>query len=176
MPRTLELTHPPLDGKWKPDGIPWTEYPKAPDGSNECRWCHGPVKGTNKQKVWCGPVCVAEFQAAKGNSGPLRSVVFDRDKGMCARCGLDCRAFELRMRKRVSWAKRAGRFVFLTRLRNACIKRGFDHWNDSHWQADHILARHEGGDSQMSNIQTLCIPCHKHKTAQMRTRLAKRTQ
>lgn len=33
------------------------------------------------------------------------------------------------------------------------------------WDADHIIPVREGGGScGLDNIQTLCIPCHKHKT------------
>lgn len=33
------------------------------------------------------------------------------------------------------------------------------------WQADHVLAVHMGGgESDLSNFQTLCTPCHMKKT------------
>lgn len=33
------------------------------------------------------------------------------------------------------------------------------------WQADHILERKRGGTNDLANLQTLCVPCHKDKTA-----------
>lgn len=31
-------------------------------------------------------------------------------------------------------------------------------------QLDHIIPLFKGGINTMSNVQILCIPCHKHKT------------
>lgn len=55
------------------------------------------------------------------------------------------------------------------------VARGFDPWK-SLWEADHILEVVNGGiDLGLSNIQTLCIPCHKEKTAKLvRDRAAER--
>ena len=38
------------------------------------------------------------------------------------------------------------------------------------WEADHILAVVEGGDSNLENIRTLCIPCHREVTRELRKR------
>ena len=108
MPRTLRDLLPPLAGKWKVDGIAFGEYPKGPDGRNLCRWCHLQVPTRKKQQVWCGQECVGEHALAKGSSGPIRIAVLDRDKGVCAACGLDCDAFGKRMVKRLRQAKERG--------------------------------------------------------------------
>ena len=175
MARTLRDLLPPLWGKWKLDGIAFGEYPKGPDGRNLCRWCHEQVPTRKKQQVWCGQECIAEHGAAKGHNGHLRIAVLDRDKGVCAACGLDCDAFGKRMVKRLRQLRdrRLGS-ERIKRLRDAVVKRGFDGLIDSPWQADHIVARSEGGSSLMGNIQTLCTPCHKSKTAVMKSRLAGR--
>ena len=175
MPRTLRDLLPPLAGKWKLDGIAFGEYPKGPDGRNLCRWCHLQVPTRKKQQVWCGQECVGEHALTKGSSGPIRIAVLDRDKGVCAVCGLDCDAFEKRMRNRLRQLRdrRLGS-ERIKRLRDAVVKRGFDGLIDSTWQADHIVARSEGGSSLMENIQTLCTPCHKAKSAEMKSRLAGR--
>ena len=39
-------------------------------------------------------------------------------------------------------------------------------------EADHIRAVREGGDSNLENIRTLCVPCHRAVTAELRKRLA----
>ena len=41
----------------------------------------------------------------------------------------------------------------------------------SQWEADHILPVREGGDSNLENIRTLCIPCHREVTRDLRQRL-----
>lgn len=38
----------------------------------------------------------------------------------------------------------------------------------SDWEADHIVPVVEGGDSNLENIRTLCIPCHRAATAALR--------
>lgn len=40
----------------------------------------------------------------------------------------------------------------------------------SWWEADHITAVVEGGDSNLENVRTLCIPCHRAVTAALRAR------
>ena len=32
------------------------------------------------------------------------------------------------------------------------------------WELDHIVPLIDGGDHELSNLQTLCTPCHKRKT------------
>lgn len=33
------------------------------------------------------------------------------------------------------------------------------------WEADHIIPLHRGGPNAMENLQTLCVPCHREKSA-----------
>ena len=43
------------------------------------------------------------------------------------------------------------------------------------WELDHIVPLVDGGSHDPSNLQTLCTPCHKNKTAQeARQRAAQR--
>jgi hypothetical protein len=45
------------------------------------------------------------------------------------------------------------------------------------WELDHIVPLVDGGSHEPSNLQTLCTPCHKKKTAQeARERAAHRNQ
>lgn len=46
------------------------------------------------------------------------------------------------------------------------IHRGRKSW----WEADHIIAVVEGGDSNLENLRTLCIPCHREATRALRER------
>jgi len=42
------------------------------------------------------------------------------------------------------------------------------------WDADHIIAVHDGGGScGLDNIRTLCIACHKKNTAEQRKKWKK---
>jgi hypothetical protein len=41
------------------------------------------------------------------------------------------------------------------------------------WEADHIVEVREGGKNELSNFQTLCMPCHKEKTKETGQRLTR---
>ncbi|MAI81052.1 MAG: hypothetical protein CL917_19080 [Deltaproteobacteria bacterium] len=42
------------------------------------------------------------------------------------------------------------------------------------WELDHILPLVDGGGHELENLQTLCTPCHKKKTAEEARRRAQR--
>jgi 5-methylcytosine-specific restriction endonuclease McrA len=45
------------------------------------------------------------------------------------------------------------------------------------WELDHVTPLIDGGSHDFKNLQTLCTPCHKHKTAkEARNRAAQRQQ
>ncbi len=126
----------------------------------ECTWCGEPVgKGRSK---WCSQKCVNTFRELHDWSH-VRSHVFDRDQGICQQCGTDC--------------DRISRLA-------ALVRRGIDGWESFRhmeafyrslgfhrlygidlWQADHIVPRVQGGGDELTNLQTLCVPCHKGVTA-----------
>lgn len=130
---------------------------KGPGGNNLCRWCS--VEVTPPRRTFCsgnlneysrrkingvwtkiqtkaGSGCVHTWMLC---SSPqyARKAVFDRDQGVCAVCGLE-------------------------------------HQLNGSWAADHIVPVWLNGgieigmseESFMSNLQTLCSPCHKVKTAE----------
>ena len=72
------------------------------------------------------------------------------DRGICAECGLDTYALRRRHRGRGSTRK----------LRELGFKP-----RKSLWELDHIVPLIDGGGHEPSNLQTLCTPCHKRKTA-----------
>ncbi len=37
-------------------------------------------------------------------------------------------------------------------------------WEDEIWEVDHIIPRKEMGPNDLTNLQTLCVPCHRRKT------------
>lgn len=125
-----------------------------------CRWCKGAVSG--RRRTFCSDACVHEWRL-RSSTSYLRECVFDRDQGVCALCGIDTH----RLRKRIM------RLPFATRMRElrglqeqGAIHKGRKTW----WEADHIVAVCEGGDSNLENMRTLCIPCHKGVTRQLRVR------
>jgi len=75
-------------------------------------------------------------------------------------CGLDTLALKRRMKGRGMWAK-------------LCEKKFVR--RRSLWELDHIIPLIDGGGHELSNLQTLCVPCHREKTArESRERAARR--
>ena len=132
--------------------------PKGPNGGNLCRWCNLEVpKG---RLTFCSDWCVEEWKL-RSNPGYLREKVFERDRGACAQCGVDCEA---------AWRH-------IKKLRGAARLRAWTAWGikpnsrQTLWDADHIVPVVEGGgECDLSNLRTLCLKCHRAATAALRER------
>lgn len=117
---------------------------------------------SGRRRTFCSDACVHEWRL-RSSTSYLRDCVFERDRGICAICRLDT----VKLRRRVMRLPFADRMRELRALqqRGAIAKR-----RKTWWEADHILAVVEGGDSNLENIRTLCIPCHKLVTKELRRR------
>ncbi len=135
------------------------ELPKGPGGRNLCRWCSLEVpKG---RSTFCSEWCVHEWRL-RTDPGYLRERVFERDRGLCAQCGLDTKV-EWRRIRRLRWpARRLALAAWGLQGRSRA----------SLWDADHIVPVVEGGgECDLSNIRTLCLKCHRQVTAELRQRI-----
>ena len=95
----------------------------------------------------------------------LRSRVWKRDKGRCAQCGMKCKDLEKGLELLRKVLAHEGLAVVYGSLRRA-LKIQSRH---TLWDADHIRAVVEGGgECGLENMQTLCLWCHRAKTAAMR--------
>ena len=120
-----------------------------------CRWCgeailheSGPKKGeVNRRRRW-HPPCVDAYNASDPRE--LRRRIRKRDRAICAHCRLDTNA----LRRQVRGRGRA----------RALREKGFVP-RRSLWELDHIVPLIDGGSHELDNLQTLCKPCHKKKTA-----------
>ena len=80
--------------------------PKGPNGRNLCRWCNLEVpKG---RVTFCSAWCVEEWRL-RSDPGYIREKVLERDRGVCAGCGVDCLHAE-RQLKRLRGAAQAESF------------------------------------------------------------------
>jgi 5-methylcytosine-specific restriction endonuclease McrA len=127
--------------------------PKGPNGRFLCRWCN--LEVPPGRHTFCSEWCVEEWKL-RSDPGHLRDRVFERDRGICAQCGLDCVAEYRRIR----------------RLRGAARARAIAEWRSgsrkSLWDADHIVPVIQGGgECDLSNMQTLCLKCHRARTAEL---------
>lgn len=99
----------------------------------------------------------------RSSTSYLRDCVFERDRGVCALCGLDT----VRLRRRVMRMPFAERMRELRALiERGAIMRGRRTW----WEADHVVAVVEGGDSSLDNVRTLRVACHRGVTRALRVR------
>lgn len=127
----------------------WARRPKG-----KCRWCGSAVPPG--RRTFCGEGCVHEWRL-RTDAGYLREQVFERDRGVCALCGLDTEALRKDKRK-LDWAAR---------------RQYEKEWGGRRhlWDADHIVPVVEGGgECDLSNMRTLCLKCHQAATAELRAR------
>lgn len=123
--------------------------------------------------------------------GYARGKVFERDRGVCAGCGLNTHALRTWLKHLRVMAERSAvyqRRHLLTRavleVRNQLGALGFAArdrpcypWGGHLWEADHVVPVVEGGGGcGLDNYRTLCLPCHKEETAALlRRRINERT-
>ncbi|HEX4809699.1 MAG TPA: HNH endonuclease [Bryobacteraceae bacterium] len=147
---------------------------KGRQGRALCRWCNLEVPAG--RFTFCSDWCVHEWRL-RTDSGYLRQCVLERDKGVCALCGVDAEVAYLDLKrargthkqkllelwglKRVHSFEQGGHKGFALRARKSL------------WDADHILPVAEGGgECDLANLRTLCLICHRKETRGLRKRLA----
>jgi 5-methylcytosine-specific restriction endonuclease McrA len=138
----------------------WTDrnaLDKSSNGRNLCRWCSLEVPA--RRSTFCSDWCVHEWKL-RTDPGYLREKVFERDRGICAICRVDCFAA----------------YVHIRKLRGIARRRAAAEWNlgrrTSLWDADHVIPVVEGGgECDLSNMRTLCLKCHRARTLELRRRL-----
>lgn len=133
-----------------------------------CRFCQRLV--TPPRRSWCSKDCVDAFLIQA--SGGFRAAVFERDRGVCAGCGLDTELLRRILRHAIrSLATQGGyRWCYEKQVRQTLGLPDCD----SRWEADHIIPLIEGGENSLQNGRTLCVPCHKAETRQLARRRAQR--
>jgi 5-methylcytosine-specific restriction protein A len=147
----------------------WRFSGKGPNGRNVCRWCGTEVP--QGRHHWCGQDCVDQYLATKGHQH-LIDRVLARDKGVCAKCGIDTIAYrKQRYRKPLTMVPNPE--LKGCTMPDYCLD-GWDSGRRRWWEADHIVPCHEGGQNVLSNLQTLCTLCHKARTRQQAALRAQR--
>lgn len=132
----------------------------GPNGRPLCRWCNLEVPA--RRFTFCSAWCVHEWKL-RTDPGYLREQVFQRDRGVCAACGVDTlAAFRELQRSRGTHRIRLLQKWGWKRLNRKTL-----------WDADHILPVVEGGgECDLDNIRTLCLLCHREATQNLRRRRA----
>lgn len=144
-----------------------------PEQRGRCKWCGGDAKPP--RLFWCSDRCVQAWKALDPEQ--LRQACWERDRGFCRLCHRDIAVLEKRLRAALGLgsdhldahgrarAERRGKRweYFLARVRVSVQRL---------WEADHTIPVIEGGPNCLANLRTLCVPCHKRVTAELRGRLA----
>lgn len=135
------------------------DVPRGPNGRGLCRWCS--LEVPRGRYTFCSAYCVHEWKL-RTQPAYLREQVFLRDRGICAACGADAIAAARQLRH----ARSERRRLLL------------EHWKPGKrrrralWEADHIVPVAEGGgECDLENIRTLCLPCHRAATLELRKRM-----
>ncbi len=152
LPRTLSggRTHPSL-------------LPLGPNGLPLCRWCDLEILA-RRRRTFCSDYCVHQHRL-RTDPGYLRDQVFARDRGICVLCQADTIQIFAALKRARGKARIAG--LSLYGMKSIAARRSL-------WDADHILPVAEGGGQcDLENLRTLCLPCHREVTAQLRLRLRK---
>ena len=143
--------------------------PQGPHGRALCRACG--VEVPSRRRTFCSGSCADDW-SVRNNPGLMRKRVFQRDKGVCAICGVDTSV--LGMVLAAEWDRvKMARTAPERRERQAFRQRYRWFFSRSrYWDADHIKPVSEGGgECSLENMRTLCVPCHQEVTRE----LAKRT-
>ena len=140
------------------------DWPKQLPGT--CAACDGPLPG--RRRRWCSDECEREF-LVRYSGTVVAEQVARRDKGICAKCGMDCGWLwsEYRRIRRAAYDARASK-----------LPGRWGPWRPSAygmWEADHIVPVSQGGGCcGLENYRTLCLRCHKEETAALAREAAER--
>jgi 5-methylcytosine-specific restriction protein A len=138
--------------------------PVGPNGLPLCRWCMLEILA-KRRRTFCSDYCVHQWRM-RSDAGYVRELVFARDLGVCALCEADTVAIYNALKRARGAARAAG--LSLYGIKSVTSRRSL-------WDADHIRSVAEGGGQcDLDNLRTLCLPCHREVTADLRRRLRNR--
>lgn len=134
---------------------------RGPNNLPLCRWCDLEILA-RRRRTFCSEYCVHQWRL-RSDPGYLRDRVFERDRGICQLCEANTVAIFAALRRSRGRARAAG--LSLYGMKSITSRKSL-------WDADHILPVAEGGGQcDLENLRTLCLPCHREVTAALRARL-----
>ena len=148
----------------------WPDRGHGPGGRARCRYCAREVEPG--ERLWCSERCrkkaLHAFSLAN-DPAYQRRAVWKRDRGQCAACGRDTLALRHQLQAAPTACPTSEAGSEREQLYSELLREGYDrHRLDRFvlWEMDHIQPVIEGGGGTgLDNLQTLCVPCHKGKTA-----------
>jgi 5-methylcytosine-specific restriction protein A len=134
---------------------------RGPNGLPLCRWCDLEILA-KRRRTFCSDFCVHQWRL-RSDTGYLRKQVFARDRGICQICRADTIAIYAALKRSRGTARAAG--LSLYAMKSITSRRSL-------WDADHLVPVAEGGGQcDLDNLRTLCLPCHRRVTTQLRQRM-----
>jgi 5-methylcytosine-specific restriction protein A len=151
-------------------GVFASPTPRNEQGQRLCRNCAGVMPKGKRHN--CSAKCTDEW-ALKTSPNLMRAAVFQRDRGICARCKVDTEArkaeFAARRKSIKGWPDYEKQLKDLRELYGVPPGRAA---SGPWWDADHILPVIEGGgECGIEGYRTLCILCHRIVTNELRWRM-----
>jgi 5-methylcytosine-specific restriction endonuclease McrA len=110
------------------------------------------------RRKWCSHECV-ELYRSLHDWPAIRRSVFSRDHGICTACGCDADLMRRILQKSGYEGRQALRIYYRS--------LGYPGTERDWWEADHIVPRVRGGTNELTNLHTLCVPCHHRETARL---------
>jgi 5-methylcytosine-specific restriction endonuclease McrA len=165
-----------------------TALPKGPNGRALCRECGKEVP--ERRRSFCSESCVESWKI-RSQPNHVRYLLWKRDAGVCAMCGVSCKLLVRELEAidsyfqehqfKSGWGYDYEKMVranqkLLARLEELCIPvyRYIHRRREGIWDADHITPVVEGGgECTLDNYRTLCCRCHRSETTKL---AARRTQ
>ena len=138
-----------------------------------CRWC-GEVVPKGRYS-WCSDKCVDEYRC-EAWPARTRQVVFQRDHGVCSICGRDCERLHDKLMRfaPMGWVynwqlPRYKKWIWIRGwlIRLGLVRSLHSITIRSLWEHDHIVPVIHRGLTQLANLRTLCVPCHKAQTRKL---------
>ena len=168
-----------------------TPLQRDEQGRPLCRFCGGLVPPP--RRTFCSNICIDEW-VLRTDTAHARKRVWERDHGVCARCGRDtvADARAVKEARRAYWEARGiGDRAEAAKIRALWIYARYglswdraryglswDRWwwrADSIpplWEAQHVQAVAEGGgECGLDGYQTLCRECHRLETVALAIRV-----
>lgn len=153
-----------------------------------CRECGTTCKPPRRS--WCSQACVAAYHL-RTDPGAQRAAVFARDRGVCSHCRRDCVALRGQLQPLLAFNAAATSLIGIVRdmggklpgwwrekygdaradkieiavglvLELDLVKQVL--CRESFWDMDHVRPLWAGGSNVLTNLRTLCIPCHRDAT------------
>ncbi|GAQ80647.1 hypothetical protein KFL_000580410 [Klebsormidium nitens] len=151
------------------------------DGNPLCKMCQKICRGRfakfpkKMADLFCTLTCADQY-STRTSSAHNRRRLFELERGVCSMCNLDCHKMVTTLKGLSDAQRRKSIFEMAPAFLDYPKKLDYllANFNEGNaWHADHIVAVYEGGgECDLENLRTLCVPCHAKVTSEQTKRRA----